>query len=176
MGKSLDQSPLSSVHLRQKPQRFERIIGMSVERFDRLVERIKEHRLRELRQKRVLWEDDRIQRLHERTSTDLAEQVCITLLYQRHYMTQEVLSACFDLEQGSVCTIIQRIEPWLEASLATPEALSSAVADAIEAMAPEAVEGFQAILIGDGTEQPTERPSDESKQRRHYSGKKTSHQ
>lgn len=174
MQSKLSQSPLSSAYLRQYPKRFERIIGMSVENFDNLVERISQRRFQELLAQQVLWDADRIGRMHERTSRDLAEQVCITLLYQRQYMVQEVLGACFGIEQGSVSTIIARIEPWLEAALPTPEALSHSIAERIEAMPAEAVESFSVVAIGDGAEQAKQRPTDADEQRKDYSGKKKS--
>lgn len=57
-------------------------------------------------------------------------------------MVQEVLGACFGIDQGSVSNIIARIEPWLEAALPTPEALSQSIADRIEAMPAEKVESL----------------------------------
>lgn len=176
MKPKLSESPLSSASLRQNPKRFARIIGLSVEDFDAVVERVSKRRLDELLARQVLWGAERTRRLHERTSRDLPEHVCITLLYQRQYMMQEVLGACFGIEQGSVCTIIKRIEPWLELALPTPEALSHSIADAIEAMPPELVEPFTIVVVGDGAEQAKQRPSDAEEQREGYSGKKTPHQ
>jgi hypothetical protein len=175
MKSKLSQSPLSSAYLRHYPKRFERIVGLSVEDFDALVVRVKHCRLEELLASQVLWDEDRTKRLHERTSTDLAEQVCITLLYQRQYMMQEVLGACFGIEQGSVSTIIARVEPWLERSLPTPEAVSHRIADCIEIMPPEVVETFRIVVIGDGAEQSKQRPQDAQEQKEDYSGKKKLH-
>jgi hypothetical protein len=174
MTSTLAQSPLSSAYLRQYPKRFERIIGLSVANFDDLVKRVRQQRLKDLLTRQVLWEAERTERFHERTSRDLAEHVCITLLYQRQYMMQEVLGACFGIEQGSVSNIIARIEPWLMASLPTPEALSHRIADRIEAMPAERVESFSIVAIGDGAEQATQRPVDATEQKKDYSGKKTS--
>lgn len=175
MKSKLSQSPLSSVSLRQNPKRFERIIGLCVEDFDDVVRRVSQQRFQELLARQVLWDRDRTERLHERTSGDLAEQVCITLLYQRQYMMQEVLAACFGIEQGSVSNIVKRIEPWLAAALPTPEALSHRIAETIEAMPPEIVETFRIVAIGDGAEQAKQRPTDADEQREGYSGKKSPH-
>jgi hypothetical protein len=175
MKSELSQSPLSSAYLRHYPKRFERIIGMSIECFDDLVRRVSQQRLEELLSTQVLWDAERTRRMHERTSSDLAEQVCITLLYQRQYMVQEVLGACFGIEQGSVSNIIARIEPWLEAALPTPEALSHSIAERIEAMPAEKVESFSIVAIGDGAEQAKQRPKDAEEQRKDYSGKKKLH-
>jgi Helix-turn-helix of DDE superfamily endonuclease len=172
MKSKLSESPLSSASLRQSPKRFERIIGMSVENFDDVVARVSQKRLESLLSKQVLWDAERTERLHERTSGELPEQVCITLLYQRQYMTQEVLGACFGIEQGSLSNIIARIEPWLEAALPTPEALSHSIADHIEAMPAEMVENFSIVAIGDGAEQAKQRPVNAEEQREDYSGKK----
>jgi hypothetical protein len=174
MQSKLSQSPLSSVSLRQNPKRFERIIGLRIEDFDDVVRRVSQLRLRELLARQVLWDAERTERLHERTSGNLAEQVCITLLYQRQYMMQEVLGACFGIEQGSVSNIVKRIEPWLAAALPTPEALSHRIAETIEAIPPEMVETFRMVVIGDGAEQAKQRPGNAEEQREDYSGKKKS--
>jgi hypothetical protein len=174
MQSTLSQSPLSSASLRQNPERFERIIGVNVADVDAIVSRVSALRLQELLSQQVLWDAERTERLHKRTSADLAEHVCITLLYQRHYMVQEVLGACFGIDQGSVSNIIKRIEPWLIAALPTPEAVSHRIAEVIEAMPPEVVEQFSMVAIGDGAEQAKQRPGDTEEQRRDYSGKKNS--
>jgi hypothetical protein len=175
MKSELSESPLSSAYLRHYPKRFERIIGMSVENFDDVVRRVSQKRLQALLAAQVLWDADRTERLHKRTSHDLAEQVCITLLYQRQYMMQDVLGACFGIEQGSVSNIITRIEPWLALALPTPEALSHSIAEHIEAMPPEIVETFSIVAIGDGAEQAKQRPKNAEEQREDYSGKKKLH-
>lgn len=69
--------------------------------------------------------------------------------------------------------IIARIEPWLEAALPTPEALSHSIAKRIEAMPTEKVESFSIVAIGDGAEQAKQRPKDADEQRKDYSEKKT---
>jgi Helix-turn-helix of DDE superfamily endonuclease len=168
----LSQSPLSSAYLRRYPKRFERIIAISVENFDDVVRRVSHQRREHLVAHQVLWDTEGTERFHERTGTELAEHVCITLLYQRQYMVEEVLGACFDIDQGSVSNIIKRIEPWLAAALPTPEALSNRIADHIEAMPPETVATFSVVAIGDGAEQTTQRPRNAEEQQKQYSGKK----
>jgi hypothetical protein len=83
MMSELSQSLLSNAYLHQHPKRFERILGMSVEQFDTLVQRVNHHCLQDLLAGQVLWDAERTERLYKRTNKDLAEQVCITLLYQR---------------------------------------------------------------------------------------------
>jgi hypothetical protein len=166
-------SPLSEKVLRKRPERFERILGITVTDFDLLIQRLKAVRLGMMLKRRVLWESERIQRLHERTSDDIATDVCITLLYQRQYMTQEVLAACFDMEQGSISTIIKRTEALLPHALPTPEHLSDAVATTMEAMPAETLDSNGLSLVLDGTEQHTQRPQNDAQQRAQYSGKKS---
>lgn len=172
MKPKLSDSPLSSASLRQHPQRFEQIIGVSVENFDHLLERVRAQRLEALLSARVCWDNDRVIRLHESTGGDLAEHLCITLLYQRQYMTQAVLGASFGIEQGSVSNIVKRIAPLLLKALPTPEALSHSIADKIESMPPETVENFHMVVIGDGAEQARQRPDETVAQKASYSGKK----
>lgn len=167
-------SPLSDTVLRQRPERFERILGITVADFDLLVKRVKAVRLAAMLKRRVIWEPERVQRLHERTSKTIATDVCMTLLYQRQYMTQEVVAACFGIEQGALCTIIKRTEALLPAALPTPEHLADALATTIEAMPAETFENTGLSLVLDGVEQPTQRPQNTEQQREQYSGKKNS--
>ncbi len=74
---------------------------MSVENFDDLLERVSQERLQSLLAAQVLWDADRTERLHENTSKDLAEHRCITLLYHRQYMMQEVLGAVLVWNKGA---------------------------------------------------------------------------
>jgi PAS domain S-box-containing protein len=96
------QSPLSSAQLRQNPHRFEHIFGLSVCDYDTLLQR--------------LVEDDREPKI---SSTEKrAEEVIIALLSMRQSMTQEVLSACFGIDEAAVGDIINRLQPRLEDVLA----------------------------------------------------------
>jgi hypothetical protein len=172
MKPKLSDAPLSSASLRKDPPRFERVLGMSVENFDQVLKRVTQLRLEALLSARICWEAERVVRLHERTSEDLAEQLCITLLYQRQYMTQEVIGASFGIKQGSVSNIIKRIEPLVLKALPTPEAVSHRIAECIEVMPAQTVENFQMVVIGDGAEQPCQRPGNADEQKARYSGKK----
>ena len=165
-------SPLSEKVLRERPERFERILGITVTDFDLLLQRLKAIRLDMMLKRRVLWEPERVQRLHERTSQEMATDVCITLLYQRQYMTQEVLAACFGMEQGSICTLIKRTEALLPHALPTPEHVSNALATTMEVMPAETFDNNGLSLVLDGVEQHTQRPENDVQQRAQYSGKK----
>jgi len=166
---------LSPEVLRMNPKRFALVFGVSVAEFDAIVVGVKAERLEQLKRELVLWDEPRISKIHSRSGQILSRDVAITLLYQRQYMTQEVLGACFGMDQGSICTIIQRTEVLLAATLPTPERLSEALADVVEEMPAESFETMNLAVIIDGAEQVVQRPKDAEVQGKRYSGKKNSY-
>lgn len=96
------QSPLSSIQLRQTPERFEHIMGLSVRDFDAL----------------LLHLGDITNEAQRSSTEELAEEVSIALLSRRQSMTQEMLSACFGREEAAVGEIIHRLQTRLEDALA----------------------------------------------------------
>lgn len=163
---------LSPEALRSEPKRFEAVFGVNVGEFDKIVEHCKLALYEQLRREIVLWETERIAKLHKRMIVIMERDVAITLLYQRHYITQEVLGASFGMKQGSICTIIRRTEHLLEATLPTGSRISEALSDVVEEMPVESFEVMNLGFIIDGVEQQTQRPKDSVAQRERYSGKK----
>lgn len=165
-------TPLMPEALRSEPKRFQAVFGVSVVEFEKIVEHCKQGLYEQLRREIVLWEAERIRKLHKRMIPTMERDVAITLLYQRRYMTQEVLGASFGMRQGSISTIIRRTELLLEATLPTAARVSEALSDVVEAMPAESFAVMNLGFITDGVEQQTQRPKDSVAQRERYSGKK----
>lgn len=87
---SLLDSPLSSVQLRQHPQRFETVVGLRVDEFDALCEKVYEADRAQQQARHGLWTPDRIDRLVQKYRPGLREYLCVPLLYLRQYPIQEV--------------------------------------------------------------------------------------
>jgi PAS domain S-box-containing protein len=105
------QSPLSSIQLRQTPERFEHIMGLGVSDFDALLQSL----------------GDNINEPQRSSTEKLAEEVSIALLFMRQSMSQEVLSVRFGIEETEVGDIINRLLSRLEATQAPYHKSSSAI-------------------------------------------------
>ncbi len=101
------------------------------------------------------------------------DKLLFILVYQKTYPLQTMLGLQFGLSQGRVNEWIHRLTPILDQALAslklTPERDGQAVQTSDLALA-----GGPDLVI-DGTERRRQRPSDEARQREHYSGKKSAH-
>lgn len=169
---SLLDSPLSPDLLRHHPQRFERLLGLSVDAFDTLFEKVYIAEL--ARQKRLhpLWTSERVERMVQNHRPVFQAYLVITLFYLRQYPLQEVLAASFGLSQGNISKIIDRMSRLLEQVLPTPEVTVKAILAFVQSLPEEVLEESAAPIIIDATEQRIERSGDPEKQRADYSGKK----
>lgn len=138
--------------LSKRPQNFERLLGLKVSDFDKIV-----IKLRELWEKEVIGSYKRQGRPYDH---DIPEILMILLLYYRTYMTQEFIGYLFGINDSSVCRNIKTLEPILIKIVAIRKDRTISKAE---------VES----LIIDATEQPCERPT--KGQKKYYSGKKKQH-
>ncbi len=101
------------------------------------------------------------------------DKLLFILVYHKTHPLQTMLGLQFDLSQAQANYWIQRLLPVLQTALQTlghaPERDATAVADS-----PLVWETAPGLAI-DGTERRRQRPSDPTRQRRHYSGKKKTH-
>lgn len=172
---NLQDSPLSSSTLRQTPERFLTLLGVTVEQFDALFEQLYQRMLDDYRRRHRLWREERLRTLLERYRQTYREHLCITILYLRQYMIQETLAATYALHQASVSKIVARISQLLETILPIPERAAQCVYERIQQMTPEHRQAVAATLIIDASEQRIERSSDHKQQKHDYSGKKKCH-
>lgn len=139
---SLLDSPLSSTHLRLHPQRFEALLGLSVEAFDALFEKVYKAEIVHQKRRHRLWCEARVERMVHRYRLLLREYLVLTLLYLRQYPIQQVLAASFAISQSQVNRIIERMTRLLEALLPTPEVTAQAILAFVETLADELLETY----------------------------------
>ncbi len=101
------------------------------------------------------------------------EKVFFILFYLKCYPTFDLLGLLFDLERGRANRWVHRLQKILEEVLGRVMVLPERKIRSLE----EFLERFpqaKAVIV-DGTERPIQRPKDNDKQKRHYSGKKKRH-
>lgn len=144
--------------LKQHPQVFARIFGISPDKFNALVQNV-----------RPLWVKAEAKRLrHSRKikkgsgrlyALTLEESVAMLLLYARTYVTHAFLSALFDIHDSRVCRYFARLRPTVESVFDLPTKKADLSEEEI------------LKLVIDATEQRTER----RRKGCGYSGKKKAH-
>ena len=163
--------PLSQPHrkagkaarLRQRPESFRRLSGLSLEKFDQL-----------LSQLQPLWQQAEHQRLarpqRQRAigggrnyELSLSDRLLLLLMYYRLYVSHETLGFLFDIDDSTVSRRIRQLEPLLAQFFKIPERKLEMGEAEIEQ------------LFFDATEQPIQRPQQKGKQKQYYSGKKKQH-
>jgi hypothetical protein len=149
---------MNIVKLKQYPQTFTRLFGISPEKFDVLVEAV-----------RPLWVKAESKRLRHsrkirkgggrRYALTLEQSVAMLLLYTRTYVTHVFLAALFDVHESRICRYFARVRPSVEKVFDLPTRNANLSEEEIMK------------LIVDATEQRTERRSSGCG----YSGKKKAH-
>ena len=163
------------ISLKQRPKHFLAFTGLKVEEFDRLVVEIKQN-----------WIDQRIERLNKnnpkrkrkfgggrkRILNTLEDQLLITLFWAKLYSGYLLLEYLFDVDESTVCRIIQDIVLLLQDKFIFQDPRKTnrkkiTTMDELRKIIPDLDE----ILV-DATEQPIQRPSKKSKRKKYHSGKK----
>lgn len=144
--------------LKQHPQVFTRLFGISPDTFDALVEKVS-----------PLWAKAESKRLrHPRKikkgggrpyALTLEENIAMLLLYTRAYVTHVFLGALFDVHDSGICRYFARLRPSVESVCDLPTKNADLSEEEI------------LKLVVDATEQRTERRRDGAG----YSGKKKAH-
>jgi hypothetical protein len=103
----------------------------------------------------------------------LEEKLFFILYYFKTYPTFDVLAADFNVDRGTACRWVQAFLPVLEQTLEQEGVLPKRETGTVE----EFIENFPEVdeLYIDGTERPTQRPSDYALQKEFFSGKKKDH-
>jgi hypothetical protein len=109
------------------------------------------------------------------------EEILLTVIWLRHYFTQEALGYFFGVSDSTAKRAIERVLPVLEAAgrdtMRQPPPSRRqryGVADALRAF-PELAALTDETGVVDSYEQRVQRPSDRPEADRHYSGKKRAH-
>ena len=93
----LQSSPFSSVNLRENHKHFLILVGVTVEQFDEIFEKVLAHELSHQQRRHQLWLKERVVRMVNKNTATLREHLCITLLYLRQFNIQEVLATSFGI-------------------------------------------------------------------------------
>lgn len=102
--------------------------------------------------------------------TNASEALFFILFYLKTYPTWQILGLQFGFSDTTAGNFVAYILPFLKASLAEKEALSSRIFES-QSDFEKAFEGVKDIFI-DGTEIPIERAENDKKQKSTFSGKK----
>lgn len=97
------------------------------------------------------------------------ERLFFVLFYLKTYPLQEVLAHLFGLSQGTANQWVHRLSTTLKRALSNAEQLPARLPE--EMLERLAQEGAQDVAL-DGAGRRVNRPKDEEKQKRYYSGKK----
>src|SRR5499427_6893245 len=160
-------------HLGQHPSVFRSMTGLTVDAFDHLLPELCAAFAADRR--RRLDRPDRHRALGGGDDFDLsvADQFLLTIVWLRHYPTQECLGYCFGVSDSTALRAVRRCLPLLEQAgkdtmrLPDPGKGHRRDLPALLKQTPELA------VIVDSFEQRTQRP--QRRQRAYYSGKKKAH-
>lgn len=100
----------------------------------------------------------------------IEDKLIFILLYMKAYPTYDVLSSIFDLDRGPACRRVQQLLPVLEATLGRKIVLPERKINSIEEFYQKFPEARDVLI--DGAERPIQKPKDQKKRKKVYSGKK----
>jgi hypothetical protein len=171
---------MRAAQLKKRPRHFRNFTGLDVAQFERLAEAVKAAAARDAHAARPR---QRAVGGGRKAKLALEDQLLVTLMYYRLYLTQLLLGYLFNLDNSNVGRVIAKVRPLLIEVLPLPvqETLlfandeqrprkRIATLDELFERHPE----FKEVLI-DATEQETPKPKDRVKRKGHYSGKKKRH-
>ena len=178
--------------LQTKPTLFLSTTGMRLDRFESLLPAFEQvyDDLEVQRKNCVVKTGEQRQRQPgggAQFSTALPERLLMLLLYYRLYLTQELMTLLFDVDnKATISRAIAQVRPVFEAVLPVPERARKTVVALAEKETERRrgrinnVEDFlqeypELSILIDGTEQPKQRPKDKKKRKSDYSGKKRRH-
>jgi hypothetical protein len=147
--------------LAKKPKTFRRLTGLSVEKFDELLQELTVRWQRQNAKRLLERKRKRAPRLGNQFSLCLGDRLLMLVIYYRTYVTHSFLEFLFHLDESNVGRNIRLLEPILQQIFKIPEKKIEMSKDEIQE------------LFFDGTEQRINRPK--KKQKRCYSGKKKHH-
>lgn len=102
----------------------------------------------------------------------IQDRLLFILVYVRLYPIQELQALLFGLSQPQACYWIHTLLPALRTALERECALPARPAATVEELQQRCPD---LVFLLDAAERPIQRPQDDDRQRRHYSGKKKRH-
>lgn len=101
------------------------------------------------------------------------EKLFFILFYFKCYPTFDLLGFMFDFNRSNACRSVQKLTPRLERTLGREMVLPKREIHTLKELL-ETIPEVRDLLV-DGTERPIQRPKDNEKQKKNYSGKKKRH-
>ena len=161
--------------LKNKPQVFKSIIGLTVATFSELLPAFRSAYEDNLDRHDAQREQPRQRQRgggRKGALLTLEDKLAFILFYFRVYPTQILQGYLFNLGQPQANEWIHRLTPVLNQALGYEKQLPARQSKDIEAVL-EACSGLEFII--DGTERPIRRPKNPDRQKKNYSGKKKRH-
>jgi hypothetical protein len=166
---------LTYAKLSKTPTKFQRFTGLTVEEFDQLAAEVE-----------PLWQASERSRLTSRTRQRVVggggqyklesfqDKLLVPLMYYRLYVTYELLSWIFQLDVSNLNRLVHRLEPVLAKHLNPhpPTPLKHRIRNWEEFQ--KAYPDLTEVVI-DGTEQGTQHPRGQKRQKPYYSQKRKRH-
>ena len=170
---------MRAAQLKRRPGHLQNFTGLDVAQFEKLVEALRAEDGRDRERTRPR---QRALGGGRKAKLGLEDQVVVTLMYYRLYLTQVLLGYLFDLDDSNVSRVVNRVRPVLLEVLPLPVQETALFAGGqkprrrvatLEELLRKHPE-FKEVLI-DATEQEVPKPKDKQKRQGHYSGKKKRH-
>lgn len=167
--------------LRRKPAIFKTMTGLSVALFDELVDDLRPAYAQATYAARQRPGRQRAVGAGHPRSLQLRDEFLLTVVWLRHYFTQEALGYFFGVSDTTALRTIARMLPVLETAgrdtMRQPPPSRRqrlGVAEALRAY-PELADLDDDAVVVDTYEQRVQRPTERTEADRHYSGKKKAH-
>lgn len=160
-------------YIQQHPQEVKRLLGISYEQLEQLIEQGKI--LHKIRQESIEKQKKRIIKAGggKPAKLSIEEQIVLSLVYLRHHLTFQVLGLLFHVSESTAHNLFNYWQSILREGL--PASLLEQVKKFPENEAEIREKLRQYELIVDSEEQDRERPRDYQTQKKYYSGKQKNH-
>lgn len=172
---------LRSPYLSRKPAIFQQMTGLTVALFDEVVWEVRPALAAARYAQQTRPQRQRAIGGGRRCTLPAREEILLTVIWLRHYFTQEALGYFFGVSDSTARRAIERVLPVLEHlgrdTMRQPppsRRQRSGVAEALRAYPELATLDDEAGVV-DTYEQRVQRPTDRAEADRHYSGKKKAH-
>jgi len=167
--------------LHHKPGIFKTMTGLTVALFDELVWDLEPASAQALSARRERPGRKRAVGAGHPCSLSVRDEFLLTVIWLRHYFTQEALGYFFGVSDTTALRAIRRVLPVLEAAgratMRTPPPSRRQRYGVVETLRafPELADLDDEARVVDSFEQRVQRPTDQQEADRHYSGKKKAH-
>ena len=168
--------------LARKPSAFKSMTGLTVDEFEELLVDLRLRYEAERQEERAATPRQRAPGGGAKRRYALREQLLMTLVWLRLYLTCEAVGVLFAVDKSTVSRytrpLLRLLQDQGQDTLGWPEearALVDTADDARDVGDVDGVDGVDGVAIIDATEQRVERSRDNATQKAHYSGKKKAH-